>query len=172
MKNDNEREKESNSDYDFFGLGGLFKGIEKLIDIAGKLEYKEISGSVNEKSFEELSGGIKGVYGFTIKSALGNSTKIETFGNIVKTANGPVVNKEREPITDIFNESDEVVIIAEMPGVEEKEIMIDIKDDILEISTSNENKIYHKEILIPVKSDNKSIESKYTNGILEIRIKK
>ena len=115
---------------------------------------------------------MKGVYGFTIKSAVGGSPKVETFGNIVKTAKGPMVNEEREPITDVFDEDDEVVIIAEMPGIEESDIIIDLKDDILEISTKSMKKSYRKELLLPIKSDTSSIQQKYINGILEIRIKK
>ena len=72
----------------------------------------------------------------------------------------------------MFDESDEVVIIAEMPGIDDSDIIIDLKDDILEISTKSLKKSYRKELLLPIKSDNNSMKQKYTNGILEIRIKK
>jgi len=125
-----------------------------------------------ELNLDHLQKGMKGVYGFTIKSAIGEKPKVETFGNIVKTPQGPKVNEEREPITDVFDEIDEVVIIAEMPGIEEADIIIDLKDDILEISTKSKKKSYRKELLLPHKSENNLIQQKYTNGILEIRIKK
>ena len=139
---DSNRKGESESEFDFLGLGGLFKGIEKLVDLAGKLEQAGAVSREGELNFDQLKKGMKGVYGFTIKSAVGGSPKVETFGNIVKTAKGPMVNEEREPITDVFDEDDEVVIIAEMPGIEESDIIIDLKDDILEIST----KKYEKEL--------------------------
>lgn len=166
--------KDGNGDaeFDFMGLGGLFKGIEKLVDLAAKLEK---SGSINregEFNLDSLKKGMNGVYGFTIKSAIGGAPKVETFGNIIKTPQGPKVNEEREPITDVFDENDEVVIIAEMPGIEESDIIIDFKDDILEISTKSRKKSYRKELLLPITSDNQVIKNKYTNGILEIRIKK
>ncbi|MEI7706749.1 MAG: Hsp20/alpha crystallin family protein [Chlorobium sp.] len=174
MKNDKNSsgKGESEAEFDFLGLGGLFKGIEKLVDLAGKLEQ---SGTVNregEINLDHLKQGMKGVYGFTIKSAIGGTPKVETFGNIVKTPQGPKVNEEREPITDIFDESDEVVIIAEMPGIEETDIVIDLHDDILEISTKNAKKSYRKELLLPIKAVDNTCQQKYTNGILEIRIKK
>ena len=56
---------------------------------------------------------MKGVYGFTINTAGGGSPKVETFGNIRKTPEGPKVDEEREPITDIFDEKTEIVVIAE-----------------------------------------------------------
>ncbi len=91
---------------------------------------------------------MNGVYGFTIKSAIGGAPKVETFGNIIKTPQGPKVNEEREPITDVFDENDEVVIIAEMPGIEESDIIIDFKDDILEISTKSRKKKLSERIII------------------------
>ncbi len=169
---DSNRKSESESEFDFLGLGGLFKGIEKLVDLAGKLEQTGAVSREGELNFDQMKKGMKGVYGFTIKSAVGGSPKVETFGNIVKTAQGPKVNEEREPITDVFDEDDEVIIIAEMPGIEESDIIIDLHDDILEISTKNTKKSYRKELLLPIKADAGSMQQKYTNGILEIRIKK
>jgi len=166
----NTKDGNGDAEFDFMGLGGLFKGIEKLVDLAAKLET---SGSINregEFNLDSLKKGMNGVYGFTIKSAIGGAPKVETFGNIIKTPQGPKVNEEREPITDVFDENDEVVIIAEMPGIEESDIIIDFKDDILEISTKSRKK--RKELLLPITSDNQVIKNKYTNGILEIRIKK
>ena len=168
----NTKDGNGDAEFDFMGLGGLFKGIEKLVDLAAKLET---SGSINregEFNLDSLKKGMNGVYGFTIKSAIGGAPKVETFGNIIKTPQGPKVNEEREPITDVFDENDEVVIIAEMPGIEESDIIIDLKDDILEISTKSRKKSYRKELLLPITSDNQVIKNKYTNGILEIRIKK
>lgn len=169
---ENDKEKKQGADFDLFGLGGLFKGIEKLVDLAGKLEQTGEIRKEGDISFDNLKKGMKGVYGFTVKTAGGGSPKVETFGNIKKTPEGPKVDEEREPITDIFDEKDEIVIIAEMPGIEESSIKIDIKEDILEISAVNKNRSYRKEILLPSKVNIDNLKSKYNNGILEIRIKK
>jgi HSP20 family protein len=115
---------------------------------------------------------MKGVYGFTINTAGGGSPKVETFGNIKKTPEGPKVDEEREPITDLFDEKDEIVVIAEMPGIEENEIKIDLKEDILEISAASTSRTYRKEILLPAKVLQSNLSFKFTNGILEIKIKK
>jgi HSP20 family protein len=115
---------------------------------------------------------MKGVYGFTINTAGGGTPKVETFGNIKKTAEGPKVDEEREPITDIFNEKKEIVVIAEMPGIEENDLKINLKGDILEISAAGKNRKYRKELLLPLKAKSQNLNHKFTNGILEIRIKK
>ncbi len=171
MDQDKNKEKKE-SDFDLFGLGGLFKGIEKLVDLAGKLDEKGGVHKEGEINFDHIKKGMKGVYGFTINTAGGGSPKVETFGNIKKTPEGPKVDEEREPITDLFNETTELVIIAEMPGIGEDDIKIDLKDDILEISAVSKNRSYRKELLLPVNVKKANLRHKYTNGILEIRIKK
>jgi HSP20 family protein len=113
---------------------------------------------------------MKGVYGFTINTAGGGSPKVETFGNIRKTPEGPRVDEEREPITDIFDEKEELVIIAEMPGIEELDISIELREDILEISAAGGGRKYRKELLLPMKAEPANLKQKFTNGILEIRI--
>ncbi|MFH1296733.1 MAG: Hsp20/alpha crystallin family protein [Bacteroidota bacterium] len=172
MEKNNNKKKNEDADFDLFGLGGLFKGIEKLVDLAGKLEESGGISKEGEINLDHLKKGMKGVYGFTIKTAVGGSPKVETFGNIKKTPEGPKVDEEREPITDIFDEQNEVMIIAEMPGIERDDIKIDLKEDILEISAVSKNRNYRKELLLPVKVLKQNLRHKFTNGILEIRIKK
>ena len=115
---------------------------------------------------------MKGVYGYTISTAGGGSPKVKAFGNIKKTPGGPKVDEEREPLTDIFDEKDEIVVIAEMPGIEYNDITIDLNEDILEFSAVNKNRKYRKELLLSVKVSEQNLSHKFTNGILEIRIKK
>ncbi len=172
MEKDNNKDKKNEADFDLFGLGGLFKGIEKLVDLAGKLDEKGGISKEGEINFDHIKKGMKGVYGFTINTAGGGIPKVETFGNIKKTPEGPKVDEEREPITDIFDEKNEIVVIAEMPGIEETDLKIDLKEDILEISAASKNRTYRKELLLPIKVIKSNLRHKFTNGILEIRIKK
>jgi len=172
MENNKNNDKKNEAGFELFGLGGLFKGIEKLVDLAGKLEENGAMSKEGELNLDHIKKGMKGVYGFTINTAGGGSPKVETFGNIKKTPEGPKVDEEREPITDIFDEKDEIVVIAEMPGIEENDIKIDLKEDILDIAAVSTSRTYRKEILLPVKVLQSNLSRKFTNGILEIRIKK
>jgi HSP20 family protein len=171
------KKKEEGLEIDFgigkLSLGGLFKGIEKLIDLAAEL--KEAGGEIkkeDEIDLSHLKEGMKGVFGFSIKTAVGGKPIIEPFGNIKKTPKGPTVEEEREPITDVFDEKDEVVVMAEMPGVNEEGISIDLKGDILEIKAVSKDRKYHKEILLPAKVNSETLTRGYKNGILEVKIKK
>ncbi|MFZ4412720.1 MAG: Hsp20/alpha crystallin family protein [Bacteroidales bacterium] len=172
MDNDRNKDKKDDANFELFGLGSLFKGIEKLVDLAGKLDEKGGINKEGEFKLDQIKKGMKGVYGFTINTAGGGSPKVETFGNIKKTPEGPKVDEEREPITDIFDEKKEIVVIAEMPGIEDSDLKIELKEDMLEISAVSKSRTYHKEILLPHKASSQNLRHKFTNGILEIRIKK
>lgn len=149
-------------------FGGLFKGLGNLIDLASKL---------NEEGIErkgEISGlpkGAKGVYGFSVKTMAGKPV-IESFGNIKDTKKGPVVEEVREPMVDIFDEKDRILVIAELPGVSESEIKIEVNGDILNLVASDRDRKYAKEILLPGKVAPDSVKTTYKNGILEIILEK
>lgn len=159
-----------------FGLGkvkfgGLFKGIGDLIDLASKLS--EQAGEI--KKVGEIKGlpkRAKGVYGFSVRTLVGGKPLIETFGNIKKTPKGPVVEEVREPIVDVFDEKEHILVIAELPGISEENIKIDIEGDILKLSAEDKDKKYAKEVLLPSKVRKETMKSSYKNGILEIKLEK
>ena len=172
-------EKEESSDIDFgigkigSGLGGLFKGIEKLVDLAAEL--KEAGGEIKKEGeidLNHLKKGMKGVFGFSVNTMAGGKPVVEPFGNIKKTPKGPTVEEVREPIVDIFDEKEEVRIYAEIPGVTEEKIETEISGDILKLSAEDTDRKYAKEVLLPSKVKPETLEKTYKNGVLEIKIKK
>jgi len=157
-------------------VGGLFKGLEKFIDLAEKVE--EAGGEIKRKGeIKGDDGKIKGIYGFSIKSGIGNIPKVQTFGNIrpaeKKAGKREIkITETREPIVDVFHEKDHVLIVAELPGVLEESIKLDLKGDILILEAGDEKRKYSKEILLPAKVDFEQREINFKNGILEIKLKK
>lgn len=149
-------------------FGGLFKGLGNLIDLAAKLNEE---GVTKKGEIKGLSQGAKGVYGFSIRSLAGKPV-LESFGNIRETARGPVVEEVREPMVDIFDEKGHLLIIAELPGVAEDNIKIEVAGDILHLSATNGDRKYAREILLPGKVKPESVKSSYKNGILEIILEK
>ena len=115
---------------------------------------------------------MKGIYGFTVRTLAGGEPKVEPFGNIKKTPKGPVVEAEREPIVDVFDEKDHILVVAELPGVDEGDIKKEIKGDILNLTAEKGDKKYKKEVLLPSTVEAEPISSTYKNGILEIKLKK
>jgi len=166
------KEKKDKIDVDFgtgrINLGGLFKGMGNFIDLASKLSEE---GVERRGEIAGLPKGAKGVYGFSIRTLAGKPV-IESFGNIKETAKGPVVEEVREPMVDIFDEKDRILVIAELPGVSESEIKIEVTGDILNVAASDRDRKYAKEILLPCKVKTDSVKSAYKNGILEIILQK
>lgn len=177
MEKKKRKEKGEGLDIDLgivkLSLGGLFKGIEKIIDLAAEL--KEAGGEVKregEVDLGHLKKGMKGIFGVSIKTAAGGEPLVEPFGNIKRTSEGPAVEEEREPITDLFDEREEIIVMAEMPGINEKDIRLDLKDDILDIAAQSGDRKYRKEVLLPAKVKPETLTSSYKNGIMEVRIRK
>ena len=168
----NKKEENDKVDVDFdmgkISFGGLFKGLGNFIDLASKLseEGVERSGEITG-----LPKGAKGVYGFSIRTLAGKPV-IESFGNIRETAKGPVVEEVREPMIDVFDEKGRILVIAELPGVSESEINIEVAGDILNLTASDSDRKYAKEILLPSKVKPDSVKTAYKNGILEIILEK
>lgn len=164
-------------------LGGFLKGLSGLIDLADKVgqEGGEIqkSGEFGVKGQKDVTG----VYGFSIKTMTGpggvTRPVIRPFGDISKLKverepkpKGPIVEETREPFVDLFDEGGFIRLVAEMPGVAEANIVCDIQgDDVFQLSTTGKKK-YSKEMLLPAKVDPQSLVKNYTNGVLEIKLRK
>lgn len=92
------------------------------------------------------------------------------------------------PVVDIYDNDDKIVINAELPGIDKKDIVIDIKDRVLtlkgERSLDNEVKednFYRRErafgkferaFTLPTDVDSGKIEADFKDGVLKIDIPK
>jgi HSP20 family protein len=172
MDQNKNKDQNQNPDFDLFGLTNLFNGLNELLDLAENIEKKDPLNNTDKIHLDPLENGMKGVYGFTINPVLGGKPKVKTFGNIKKTPNGPKVDEEREPLTEILEQKDEIIIFSEIPGVEDNDIIIELKENILKFSAANNSRKYRKKILLSHKVQKQSFSHTYKNGILEIKIKK
>ena len=155
-----------------FGLGGIFKGIENLLQMASKAaESGEGSAKASEFTIPGLGDKAKGIFGFSIKTLGQDQVKVEPFGNIRETKAGPVVEEVREPIVDVFDEGDYIEVLAEMPGVDDADIQYEVKGDILTLS-AEDGRRYHKEVLLPTGATKEDAKVSYKNGIFELRLAK
>lgn len=168
------KKKESEEEISIdLGFGGLFKGLGNFMDLLSEMVEKGEEQVTRTGEFKVKGLGEKGrgVYGFSVRTGIGGIPRVEHFGNIRSTDEGPVVAEVREPLVDVFDEEQEIIIVAELPGVAEEEIRIEIQDDILSLETTGERK-YAKEILLPRLVSVTTLQKSYKNGILELRLKK
>ncbi|MBU2704204.1 HSP20 family protein, partial [Sporomusaceae bacterium BoRhaA] len=156
------------------GIQGIFQGLTNLIQTLEKMDssgQSEISRKGNLKGLSK--DGLKGVYGFSVKLGGCGSPVVEKFGNIKESDDGPVIEEVREPITDLFVEETHVLVVAELPGVTEGEIVVELKKDALLISAMSQGvpgRKYAKEVLLSVPIDPNSLVKHYNNGILEVKL--
>lgn len=153
------------------GLGGIFKGLGSLIELAGQMA-EEGKSEVTRTGELKTPGRTRAMYGFTVKLGTGGVPQVERFGNVRETETGAEVEEVREPMVDVFDEGNEVVVITEIPGVEEKAIQLEVKEDILILSASDGDRKYSKEVLLPYAVVAETMKSSYHNGILEVRLTK
>jgi len=138
------------------GMGNLVKNLRK--------RSPELDQKIKEKD-REIKKRLE--EGYSPEPTVSHSIKIRSLvppGQ--KTTEERPENKTTEPITDIFNEGDQLRVVIEMPGVTREKIRIVLEGRSLEISAKESGKRYKKEIPLPWPG--KIAKERYQNGILEL----
>lgn len=94
----------------------------------------------------------------------------------------------REPYADIQETDDEVIVTAEMPGVDKSDINLRVSDGKLEISAEKKHETeekkrdfylaerscskFYKVLTLPAKVLEDKAKATYKNGVLEVRLPK
>lgn len=77
-----------------------------------------------------------------------------------------------EPVMDMFDEADEVLLLFELPGIERKDIRCFLDGDILLLEAKTGDRIYRKEVLLEEKLAEGAPRLNLRNGVLEVRLAK
>jgi len=112
------------------------------------------------------------VFGFSMTLGPDGNPRFHKFGNLKHGYYGSEIQEEREPLVDVVDEDREVVIVAELPGVEKEDIQIHATQCNVTISVDTIEHKYYKEVALPVETDPESAVATYKNGVLQIRLKK
>ncbi|MDA8188728.1 MAG: helix-turn-helix domain-containing protein [Dehalococcoidales bacterium] len=152
------------------GMFSLFKGLGGFLNVIAKMAENGTEGFSRFGEAEIPGTKVRGVYGVSVKVGLGGQPVIEQFGNIRTTDRGVEVAEVREPLVDIFEEGERLVIVAELPGVEPGDIHIELKGDVLTLMAEGKYRKYSKEVLLPSSVDATTMKSSYLNGILTIEL--
>lgn len=92
------------------------------------------------------------------------------------------------PVVDIYENEDTVVVKAELPGVDKKDIKVDLKDGVLTLSgeRSHEKEVkednyyrkerafgrFHRSFTVPAEIDPDKINAEFKDGVLKVEIPK
>jgi HSP20 family protein len=149
---------------------GFIKGLTELVE---KLSDLAETGRELRKAGELTSADdkLKAVYGLRVKLGLGgDAVDVEPFGNIKfdKKSRHPVVQEVREPLVDVIEEPNRIVVVAEMPGITAEDVVLSIDDDLISIEAERKGKKYRKEILLPKPVSRQKASISCNNGIVQI----
>lgn len=151
----------------------MFQMIEEMME---KMMSEMNEGSLfDSKAFEEMLRNPEGtspfVFGFSMNVGPDGKPIIKRFGNPSGDV-GVEPSPSLEPLVDVVEENDEIIVVAEVPGVERDEIKVRIKGTTLTIHSENLERPYHKVIELPSKVTKDEAKSAIRNGVLEVRLKK
>ena len=151
----------------------MFKEIFKQL---AKNLPKELQGLSPEEITREFMKKGPIMYGFNIGFGPDGKPIMDSFGNLEKEpiSGKRKVRKTREPLVEVNEDQDQIIVIAEMPGVSKEDIELNATNRSLTISTEKVvfGRSYFKEIDLPAAINSDYAKARYTNGILEVKLKK
>jgi len=77
----------------------------------------------------------------------------------------PASGPERAPIVDVLEGKDGITVIAELPGISEEDLKINLEKDVLEIDAGR----FSKKVTLPYPAHGIQ-ERSYKNGILQLKL--
>jgi len=161
----------------FDDIDKMFEDMEKMMES----EFKTFTSKVPKDYVRErkLPDGSTTrewgpfVYGYSVKIGPDGKADVREFGNVKPTPRGlPQVQEEREPLVDIVETNGEIHIVAELPGVDKKDIKLSGTEDSLTIEVDDPQRKYYKEVKLPAKVKVREAKTAYKNGVLEVTFPK
>lgn len=143
------------------GLGGIIKALE-----ASSPEFRKKIADTDAEIKHRIDVGwsSKPVIDYHVSTRpirRGPGKTSPPVESVRMPAQGPI----REPIVDVLEGKDGITVIAELPGVSEEDLNINLEDADLHISAGH----FSKKISLPHAAQ-KIVEKSFKNGILQIRL--
>jgi HSP20 family protein len=126
-----------------------------------------------------------------IGKVFGDSRRIDPFDLLDRVFDADLFGAgTRSPAIDVREEDGRYVIEAELPGLSEKDVKLELKDGLLSLSTAQstenveENKAmkwlrrerrefsFNRSFAIPENADGEKIEARFKNGLLTVELPK
>jgi HSP20 family protein len=150
------------SPFDFdFRLG--FADIDDLI--------KNMFKAAN--SVESQGPGSAVYYGYSVTVGPDGKPRVREFGNVKPTSRGTFQVGSREPFVDtvVDEKSNELKVVAEMPGVQREDIHLEALENSLTIRAEHGDRKYDTTVPLNHPVDTSTASATYNNGVLEVRLK-
>jgi HSP20 family molecular chaperone IbpA len=80
--------------------------------------------------------------------------------------------QDPKPLIDIFQDNNNITIVAEIAGFNKETFKINVKDQKVTLSAKSKERRYYKSLNLPKVVIPDETHTKYKNGVLEIKLKK
>ena len=165
------RKKKKDDYFDPFGFESAFD--TRIFEDMEK-QMEEMMKSFNNPEFIKKlqeAGNRPVVSGFTIRMGPGGKVDFEQFGNVEPRGEKAVIRDEREPLVDVIDKPHEIAVIAELPGVDKRDISLKVvgERDVLFIHVPDK---FSKKVKLPARVKPKLARANYKNGVLEVNLTK
>ncbi|MCS7107240.1 MAG: Hsp20/alpha crystallin family protein [Acidilobaceae archaeon] len=146
----------------------IFDEIDQMMEEMMREMMRELERGTGERRFK------RGPYFYGMKITIGPDgvPRVERFGNFDVREGRPLIREEIEPLVEVMERGDEVVVLADVPGVSKENIHVEVKEREVLIKADAEERKYYRRVDLPVEVDPKSAKAAYRNGVLEIKMKK
>jgi HSP20 family molecular chaperone IbpA len=112
----------------------------------------------------------------SVETAVGTGRSHELRAPATQTAParigaGAALAGVRDPLVDLFDEGDEIVVVVEWPYVDEGQLQVEVQDDVLSLTIGGEWP-YSTDLLLPGSVEAASMRQIYRNGLTEVRLRR
>ena len=158
-------------------LGELLESPENLKGRLEELREKlKAAGGKEALSHEEWSQGGATITGhIQTRGLLGDQEyHIGTVGKPTgKGKPAPEPSEVMEPPVDVFDEKEQVIIVADVPGISQEDLELKVEDGVFSLSTRpSTRRSYRKELALEADVEPDSLTWTCRNGVLEVRLRK
>jgi HSP20 family protein len=109
---------------------------------------------------------------FSVKIGPDGKPRIREFNSRQPQQPESEVSDDPEPLVDVIEEGETVVVLVALPGVNKDDIDLRITGDTLTFSVDAADFEWYDELKLPARVNPKSARASYKNGVLEIKVKK
>jgi len=145
----------------------IYEELEKLGDLIDETIQKSF-----DPSSEETPVRRNRIQGFSIKIGPDGKPRIQEFNTRQPRQNEPEISDDPEPLVDLIEDGEKLVVLAALPGVKKDAINLRITENCLTVSVDTADLEWYNELKLPTKVDPKSARASYKNGVLEVKVKK
>ncbi|MCD6111107.1 MAG: Hsp20/alpha crystallin family protein [Thermoplasmata archaeon] len=170
-------------------FGDLFSDLRRRMEREFRRMEEEMNWMMRAAQEGRLKPPEEGgpiVYGFSMRIGPDGRPHVQEFGNVRDPSLLRQLRAELgapgegralpssilEPLTDVMEDEDKIIITFELPGVEKKDIDLEATEDTLVLKAERSGRKYFKEVPLPEKVKPDTIEAKYNNGVLEVTLKR